>query len=432
MASAQKCGGVQKNITPNSTTGVQLEAVRDRRPTHQHRHRAGGAADHDVLRARALQPQGVDADVEGRRRERQHRRQQVGAGPQHGEGDDLERHREHERIARRDHAGDQRTVAGADHQAVDVAVDVHVDGVGAAGGERAADQRDDHQPRRRPAALGQHHRRHRRDQQQLDDPRLGEGDVGPDRGRRGARDRRGRSRPAPTGRERAVGCRRTWPAHRTVGGSATPTNGRSSRGNATRHTMGVPTTLEPTRVEEPEQDELRRVRPSVDRARVERPGEPDELRHVRAPEAVRLLAREGDRADARRPSQGQGGGRQRLPRAGRDARLPPPRARAVGDDAEGRRRQVRRRRSAGARVGQRVPDRARRRRGDARDAPARRAAPAAHRPVARQLRARCCVVRLFPVAHPDDEEREAEYQRLMRDELVQSKLAGDRHASTTC
>lgn len=31
--------------------------------------------------------------------------------------------------------------------------------------------------------------------------------------------------------------------------------------------------------------------------------------------------------------------------------------------------------------------------------------------------------RLFPVVHPDDEELEAEYQRLMRDELVQSKLA---------
>lgn len=31
--------------------------------------------------------------------------------------------------------------------------------------------------------------------------------------------------------------------------------------------------------------------------------------------------------------------------------------------------------------------------------------------------------RLFPVAYPGDEEMEAEYQRLMRDELVQSKLA---------
>ena len=33
---------------------------------------------------------------------------------------------------------------------------------------------------RRPAALGEHHRRDRRDQQQLDDPRLGQGDVGAD------------------------------------------------------------------------------------------------------------------------------------------------------------------------------------------------------------------------------------------------------------
>jgi hypothetical protein len=31
--------------------------------------------------------------------------------------------------------------------------------------------------------------------------------------------------------------------------------------------------------------------------------------------------------------------------------------------------------------------------------------------------------RLFPVVHPDDPDAEAEYQRLMRDELVQSKLA---------
>ena len=31
--------------------------------------------------------------------------------------------------------------------------------------------------------------------------------------------------------------------------------------------------------------------------------------------------------------------------------------------------------------------------------------------------------RLFPVAYPDDEEKEAEYQRLMREELVASRLA---------
>jgi hypothetical protein len=33
-------------------------------------------------------------------------------------------------------------------------------------------------------------------------------------------------------------------------------------------------------------------------------------------------------------------------------------------------------------------------------------------------------VRLFPVVHPDDPDQEAEYQRLMRDELVESRSEG--------
>ena len=37
--------------------------------------------------------------------------------------------------------------------------------------------------------------------------------------------------------------------------------------------------------------------------------------------------------------------------------------------------------------------------------------------------ARALLARLFPSAYPDDEELEAEYQRLMREELVASKLA---------
>lgn len=44
-------------------------------------------------------------------------------------------------------------------------------------------------------------------------------------------------------------------------------------------------------------------------------------------------------------------------------------------------------------------------------------APATDRPGAELL------ARLFPVAHPDDDAAEAEYQRLMREELVASKLA---------
>jgi hypothetical protein len=41
------------------------------------------------------------------------------------------------------------------------------------------------------------------------------------------------------------------------------------------------------------------------------------------------------------------------------------------------------------------------------------------------------LVRLFPVAHPDDDEAEAEYQRLMREELVASKLAAFEIVDTT-
>jgi hypothetical protein len=37
--------------------------------------------------------------------------------------------------------------------------------------------------------------------------------------------------------------------------------------------------------------------------------------------------------------------------------------------------------------------------------------------------ARALLARLFPIVHPDDEQEQAEYERLMRDELVQSKLA---------
>ena len=40
------------------------------------------------------------------------------------------------------------------------------------------------------------------------------------------------------------------------------------------------------------------------------------------------------------------------------------------------------------------------------------------------------LARLFPVTHPDDPDAEAEYQRLMREELVASKLAAFDHVDT--
>ena len=41
------------------------------------------------------------------------------------------------------------------------------------------------------------------------------------------------------------------------------------------------------------------------------------------------------------------------------------------------------------------------------------------------------LLRLFPVAYPDDDEKEAEYQRLMREELVASRLAAIESVSRT-
>ena len=69
----------------------------------------------------------------------------------------------------RDLAGDQRPVLGAVHELVDVAVDVAVEGAGAAGGERAAHQRGQDQADGREAALGVDHGGQRADQQQFDD-----------------------------------------------------------------------------------------------------------------------------------------------------------------------------------------------------------------------------------------------------------------------
>ena len=72
------------------------------------------------------------------------------------------------------------------HERVDVAVEIAVDRVGAAGRERPADQRPGDAPAPvAPVDAGhparrEDHRRHRRDEQQLDDPRLGQRDIGAD------------------------------------------------------------------------------------------------------------------------------------------------------------------------------------------------------------------------------------------------------------
>ena len=76
-----------------------------------------------------------------------------------------------------DAAGGDRPVPGTRHLRVDIAVDVAIQHVGAAGGEHAAEHRDGDQPEGRHTARGHQHGAECRRQQQRHDARLGQGDV---------------------------------------------------------------------------------------------------------------------------------------------------------------------------------------------------------------------------------------------------------------
>ena len=123
----------------------------------------------------------------------------------------------------RDRVPGQRTVARPPHEVVDVAIDVLVDGIRATGCQRAADDHRRHQPRAGQAALGEHHGRHGGDQQQLDDARLGQRNVGAKRihrARRGVARCPGGGAPAPPAALPAAASRRPRTARRQPPGAA--------------------------------------------------------------------------------------------------------------------------------------------------------------------------------------------------------------------
>ncbi len=166
-------------------------AAGDRRPPDEHRDGTCGAADHDVLRAAGLEPDRVHEHVEQHGAHREHRREQVDGRPEQRERQRLEHQPEHERALGLDVAVGERTVGGAAHQLVAVALDPTVDGVGATRGEGAAEQHLHDQAHRRHLARGQDHGRQRGDEQQLDDARFGEVEVGEGGGARPAGPARG-------------------------------------------------------------------------------------------------------------------------------------------------------------------------------------------------------------------------------------------------
>ena len=160
---------------------------------------------------------------------------------------------EDDRPLRLDLVGRQRPAPGPGHQQVDVAIEVAVDRVGAARGERPAEHRpeDERAPAgpvdaaragARQVARREDHRRDRRDEQQLDDPRLGQRDVGADRvaGRPGA----ARSRPASVAGDPA--CRRSSTRARVVAGDRQPGQRRPDRPPRARG--GASASTRPSRV----------------------------------------------------------------------------------------------------------------------------------------------------------------------------------------
>ena len=167
------------------------DAAGDRRPADDRRQRPGRATDDDVLGRRPLEQHHVDDHVERDRQKRQERRDEVDEVGHDHEREDAERQPEHHGALGLHLVGGQRASPRPGHEQVDVAIEVAVDRVRAAGGQRPAEHRPEHEPepvgpvdaarRARQVAGREDHRRDRRDQQELDDPRLGQGDVGADR-----------------------------------------------------------------------------------------------------------------------------------------------------------------------------------------------------------------------------------------------------------
>jgi hypothetical protein len=150
------------------------------RPADEHRHRARGAADHDVLLRTRLQPDRVDEDVEERGRHGEAGGEEIRREREVHERDHVQHDAEDQRVRRHDLAGRQRPPFGAVHELIAVTLDPAVDRVRAAGRERTRDEHHDEQARGREPVRREQHRWNRRDEQQLDDAGFRESHVRPE------------------------------------------------------------------------------------------------------------------------------------------------------------------------------------------------------------------------------------------------------------
>ena len=160
--------------------GRPIQRAGDGRPADQHREASCDAAPDDVLLRAALQDQRVDHHVEEDRGGRQHGGDPVRGQPQPDGRERREHPGEDQRATRRHLAGHERTLLGAVHVRIDVAVDVHVERRRGSGAHRAADHGRGDQPEIRQTVLREEHHRHGGDEQELEHTRLGQLDIGLD------------------------------------------------------------------------------------------------------------------------------------------------------------------------------------------------------------------------------------------------------------
>ena len=151
------------------------DGARHGRPADQRRNRAGRAADDDVLRRAALEPERVDDRVPEEPGQREAGGEHVDGGCEQRKRGRLKREGVEQGRSRRDPPGRHRPRGRAAHRGVDVAVVPVVERARPAGAQEAADHRDGHEGDRGVAR--DVHRRDRRQEQQQLHLRLGERDV---------------------------------------------------------------------------------------------------------------------------------------------------------------------------------------------------------------------------------------------------------------
>ena len=146
--------------------GFEADAPRRHGPADHRREGTGCTADNDVLRRAALEPDGIDDDVEEDREGQEGPREDVRGQRQHHAGNSRQRQAEAKRLALAHTARRDRAVRGAAHDAVDIRVIPHV--------QRArgtAAKRDEQDRGEGDEGMHRHRRHHQPDKGGEDDER---------------------------------------------------------------------------------------------------------------------------------------------------------------------------------------------------------------------------------------------------------------------